>query len=325
MRIIAGFERPTSGDVYIRGKKSTHIPPNKRPINLVFQNLALFPMMNVERNVAFGLRCHKVKKPEIKRRVAEVLELVGLKGLEKRRINQLSGGQQQRVAIARALVLKPTALALDEPLGALDRKLREKMKLVLKQLQRESGVTFIYVTHDQSEAMVMSDKIAVINHGKIEQIGSPFEVYYKPKTKFVAGFVGDANQWRGVVRQVRENRCEVELEGGLTVVAQLGEQLSPGDKAEVFARPEVFELWRGGERQNDVIVIPATVKETIFDGAYSHVVLEAQGGAIEIKADFKQMQVPDLRPGKEVNLMLNKDAVGITAFRAEEWLSDKGG
>lgn len=316
LRIIAGFEQPTAGDVYIRGQKVTHIPPNKRPINLVFQNLALFPMMNVERNVSFGLRCRKVPKAEIKRRVAEVLELVGLKGLEKRRIDQLSGGQQQRVAIARALVLNPTALALDEPLGALDRKLREKMKLVLKQLQRESGVTFIYVTHDQSEAMVMSDIIAVINHGRIEHIGSPTEVYYRPKTRFVAGFVGDANVWRGIVKKVEGDKCEVEIGKGLSITARVGEALSVGDEVDVFIRPEVIELGADVEGTS----FEAFVDELIFDGAYTHVMLKADvdGKSLPLEAYLKQMQISDLKVGDRVRLSIGKTGMGVVAFRALE-------
>ena len=195
LRMIAGFESPDEGTIEIRGQDMAGIPPNRRPVNLIFQHLALFPMMNVEGNIAFGLKRRGLGKKEIRRKIGEILERVDLAGFGPKRIHQLSGGQKQRVAIARCLVLEPAVLLLDEPLGALDLKLREQMKVELKKLQAKVGTTFVYITHDQSEALVMSDHIAVMNRGRFEQTDTPENLYHAPKTPFVAGFVGDNNAW----------------------------------------------------------------------------------------------------------------------------------
>ena len=193
LRLIAGFLEPTSGKVLLKGEDITGVPPYKRPVNTVFQKYALFPHLNVFENVAFGLRLKKMDEETIRRKVRDMLEVVGLKGFERRSIGQMSGGQQQRVAIARSLVNEPEILLLDEPLGALDLKLRKEMQLELKRLQREMNITFIYVTHDQEEAINMSDRIGVMHEGVLEQLGTPNEVYYQPKTSYVADFVGNAN------------------------------------------------------------------------------------------------------------------------------------
>jgi spermidine/putrescine ABC transporter ATP-binding subunit len=190
LRMIAGFEEPTAGQILLYGEDMVGVPANHRDLNMVFQNYALFPHMTVFENVAFGLRRKKLPKPEIDTRVREMLELVDLTGREKRRPREMSGGQQQRVALARALVNRPRALLLDEPLGALDLKLRQAMQLELKRIQREVGITFVYVTHDQGEALTMSDRIAVMNAGHVEQLGTPRQVYEQPVTRFVAGFIG---------------------------------------------------------------------------------------------------------------------------------------
>lgn len=196
LRIIAGLELPDSGSVILEGKDITNLEPNKRNVNTVFQNYALFPHMTVEENVAYGLKIKKVPKAEIGRKVAEMLKLVQLEEYGKRRPSQLSGGQRQRIAIARAVVNEPKVLLLDEPLGALDLKLRRQMQLELKRLQKQLGITFIYITHDQEEAINMSDRIAVMNKGVLEQVGTPNEIYYQPRTAYVADFVGNANIWR---------------------------------------------------------------------------------------------------------------------------------
>jgi len=193
LRMIAGFEEPTNGQILLHGRDMVGVPPYRRDVNMVFQQYALFPHMDVFENVAFGLRRKKVPKDEIRRRVTETLQLVELEGREKRRPRQLSGGQQQRVALARALVNRPRALLLDEPLGALDLKLRQAMQLELKRIQREVGITFVYVTHDQEEALTMSDRLVVMNAGRIEQLGSPRELYERPGTRFVANFIGTSN------------------------------------------------------------------------------------------------------------------------------------
>ena len=199
MRMIAGFEEPASGDIRIKGQSVVKTPPNRRNVKMVFQHLALFPMMNVGENIAYGLRCRGVSKGEIAGKVADVLERVGLPGVAEKDISQLSGGQKQRIAIARCMVLDPDVLLLDEPLGALDLKLRERMKIELKLLQHQFATTFVYITHDQSEALVMSDQVAVMNAGKFEQVGTPQQLYHAPRSAFVAGFVGDSNRWQGRV------------------------------------------------------------------------------------------------------------------------------
>ena len=197
--MIGGFELPTTGTILLRGRDVTNEPPDKRPVNMVFQNYALFPHLDVGDNVAFGLKRRKVAKDETTRRVGEALELVHLTGYAKRKPNQLSGGQQQRVALARALVNRPNVLLLDEPLGALDLKLRRQLQVELKRIQTEVGITFVYVTHDQEEALTMSDRIAVMHAGKVEQLGTPEELYEQPATRFVADFIGSTNLLRGQV------------------------------------------------------------------------------------------------------------------------------
>src|SRR5262249_37979500 len=237
------------GDILIKGRSVIRTPPNKRPVNMVFQHLALFPMMTVGDNIAYGLRRRGVAREEIRRRVGDVLARIGLPDAAAKRIDQLSGGQKQRIAIARCMVLEPTVLLLDEPLGALDLKLREHMKIELKQLQSQFGTTFVYITHDQSEALVMSDQVAVMNAGRFEQVGAPQELYYGPKTAFVAGFVGDSNRWRAPVTAPARTHCRVATESGLTVIAVAADGSRPaeGDMVELFVRPESIAIRRPGE------------------------------------------------------------------------------
>jgi spermidine/putrescine transport system ATP-binding protein len=242
LRMIAGFEEPTNGQILLHGRDMVGVPPFRRDVNMVFQQYALFPHMDVFENVAFGLRRKKVGKDEIKRRVAEALALVELEGREKRRPRQLSGGQQQRVALARALVNRPRALLLDEPLGALDLKLRQAMQLELKRIQREVGITFVYVTHDQEEALTMSDRLVVMNAGRIEQLGSPRELYEHPATRFVANFIGTSNVLSGRL----ERRGDAWVLAGLgpderVLVADAG-QAGQGQEVELAVRPEKIVL-----------------------------------------------------------------------------------
>lgn len=323
LRMIAGFEQPTFGDIYIAGERVNDLPPNKRRTNLVFQNLALFPMMDVARNIGFGLRRRGVRKSEIKERVARILERVGLEGMRNRPIDQLSGGQKQRVALARCLVLEPTVLFLDEPLGALDLKLRESMKLALKRLQTRIGTTFIYVTHDQGEALSMSDLVAVMNHGKIEQIGSPIEVYRRPATHFVGTFVGDNNRWSGRVKSAQKNSCEVEV-GNLIVIARPGEELVAGDNVDVFVRPETI---RFAPEDNDTDIY-GTVKEVVFDGASSRVLVDATSGGQQLEIIVTVHHVEEssiVRVNDSVRLKLEQIA-GIAFRRPQETgLPDKRG
>ena len=246
LRMIAGFEQPTFGEIYIHGQPVAGIPPYRRPVNTVFQNYALFPHMTVAQNVAFGLEMKKVDKKEIERRVNEVLALVQLPQFSARRPKQLSGGQQQRVALARALVNKPEVLLLDEPLGALDLKLRKAMQLELKQIQSEVGITFIYVTHDQEEALTMSDRIAVMNDGVVQQVGTPRDIYEHPNNRFVADFIGETNFVSGKVAELAEFTTvqigDVAVQGTAD-----GRELTIGQEITLAIRPEKINLYQQGE------------------------------------------------------------------------------
>jgi spermidine/putrescine transport system ATP-binding protein len=242
LRMIAGFEEPTNGQILLHGRDVVGVPPFRRDVNMVFQQYALFPHMDVFENVAFGLRRKKVDKDEIKRRVAETLSLVELEGREKRRPRQLSGGQQQRVALARALVNRPRALLLDEPLGALDLKLRQAMQLELKRIQREVGITFVYVTHDQEEALTMSDRLVVMNAGRIEQLGNPRELYEHPATRFVANFIGTSNVLTGRLERRGDAWALSGLGPDQRVLVAEADQAREGQDVELAVRPEKIVL-----------------------------------------------------------------------------------
>jgi spermidine/putrescine transport system ATP-binding protein len=242
LRMIGGFEEPSAGRIHLRGRDVTNLAPYRRNVNTVFQSYALFPHLSVFDNVAFGLRRRKVPDGDVKRRVEEALELVDLPSFHRRRPSQLSGGQQQRVALARALVNAPEVLLLDEPLGALDLKLRKQMQLELKRIQSEVGITFLYVTHDQEEAMTMSDRLAVMRHGRIEQIGPPEEVYERPATEFVAGFLGASNLISGEVTERRGEEAVVAVPGGESIVVGGAEWAPVGAKVKVGVRPEKVQI-----------------------------------------------------------------------------------
>jgi spermidine/putrescine transport system ATP-binding protein len=247
LRMVAGFERPTAGRILIDGEPVADLPPFRRPTNTVFQSYALFPHLSVEDNVAFGLRRKRVARQEVRRRVAAELERVGLAREAKRKPRQLSGGQQQRVALARALINLPTVLLLDEPLGALDLKLRKGLQIELKKIQREVGITFIYVTHDQEEALTMSDRIAVMNHGVIEQLDTPEAVYERPRTTFVAGFIGVSNLMPGAVVSSNGSAGELRLDSGVQVRAAGIGGLSVGERVHAVVRPEKLRIERATE------------------------------------------------------------------------------
>jgi spermidine/putrescine transport system ATP-binding protein len=238
LRMIAGFEEPDSGRIFLRGRDVVGVPPNRREVNMVFQHYALFPHMTVEDNVAYGLKLKKVPKADRHERVRTILEAVRLEGYQKRRPRQLSGGQQQRVALARALVNEPAALLLDEPLGALDVKLRKQMQLELKLIQNELGTTFVYVTHDQEEALLMSDRIAVMNQGVVEQIGSAREIYERPATPFVADFVGVLNEMEIRVDEVRDGAAVMRLGDGERIEVPMALGASLGERLTAAVRPE---------------------------------------------------------------------------------------
>ena len=299
LRMIAGFQKPSSGDLLIKGRSVVDVPPNQRPVSMVFQHLALFPMMNIGANVGFGLRQRGVNKTDIKKQVERVLERVGLAGVADRDVSSLSGGQKQRVAIARCMVLEPDVLLLDEPLGALDLKLREHMKIELKQLQSEFNTTFVYITHDQSEALVMSDQIAVMNRGVFEQVGTAKDLYYAPDTAFVAGFVGEANRIAATVEDAGAGHLSLRTETGqpLRGVA-VGPGLKRGDRAEVFVRPEAVRLSRDAvEGMGNSGT--GTVQNVLFNGANSQVLLrDAQSGseitvALPQTGEFRDLQKGD--------------------------------
>ncbi|MCF8884359.1 MAG: ABC transporter ATP-binding protein [Nitrososphaerota archaeon] len=273
LRIIAGLEEPDEGVVRIYGEDVTDVPTHKRNIGMVFQHLALFPHMNVFENIAFGLKMRKVQKEEIKKRVKEILEIVKLEGLEYRRVNQLSGGQQQRVALARALVIEPEVLLLDEPLGALDLKIRQHMMVELKNIQRKVKTTFIYVTHDQTEAMTMSDRIAIMKDGKIQQVGTPLEIYYRPSNTFVASFIGEAvNLIEG---EVVENGL---VDTSLGTIHCAG-SLTKGRVA-VMVRPEMVEI--GDKLYNVDNLFRGTVQSIIFKGSYIEYRVDVEGNTFVI-------------------------------------------
>jgi spermidine/putrescine transport system ATP-binding protein len=279
LRMIGGFEEPTMGTVYLRGRDVTELPPYKRNVNTVFQSYALFPHLNVFDNVAFGLRRKKVQRSDVDRRVRESLGLVGLSKMETRKSTQLSGGQQQRVALARALVNHPQVLLLDEPLGALDLKLRKQMQLELKRIQDEVGITFVYVTHDQEEAMTMSNRIAVMEDGQIKQIGEPEDVYEHPRTEYVAGFLGASNLLPGRVQARGPEAATVLLEGGSTVRVPAGRLDGNGAVVKVGVRPEKIRLERDeGVGPADWNMIGGLLRMASFVGVSHQYTVEGPGG-----------------------------------------------
>src|SRR5512142_2037703 len=280
LRMIAGFEWPTSGEVYIEGEPQGHKPPFLRPVNTVFQSYALFQHMTVFQNVAFGLEMERASKDEIKRRVGHALEMVRLTGMDRRHPKQLSGGQQQRVALARALVKMPSVLLLDEPLGALDLKLRKEMQLELKALQQQVGITFIYVTHDQEEALTMSDRIAVMSFGKVLQMGPAVEIYERPTSRFVADFIGESNFMEGTVKSINGNRALVTIPvWKQDLQAVLTSDASVGDAVVASIRPEKIRI-TGSPDTNDNC-LEGTVVNSTYIGSDTHVFVDVGGQQIK--------------------------------------------
>jgi spermidine/putrescine transport system ATP-binding protein len=302
LKMIAGFEQPTSGHVYLEGVDVSSVPPYKRNVNTVFQQYALFPHMSVADNIAFGPRSKKIDEAEIKKRVADMLDVVKLAEFADRRPAQLSGGQQQRVALARALVNYPSALLLDEPLAALDLKLREAMQIELKRIQREVEITFIFVTHDQGEALTMSDRIAVMSQGVVEQIGSPTEIYKRPASLFVAGFIGSANLLPAVVAQADAAGAALDLWGGGRITVDSARvspdvALTPGEQVTVMLRPEHLHV-AASQPAGDSLEV--TITDIVFQGASVRLVARTTNGTEVTAIISGDNGLPFLRPDTTV-------------------------
>jgi spermidine/putrescine transport system ATP-binding protein len=309
LRMIGGFEEPTGGRILLGDEDVTGRPPYRRDVNTVFQSYALFPHLSVFDNVAFGLRRRGIKNPQLKGRVEEMLRLVGLEGLGGRRPRQLSGGQQQRVALARALVNGPRVLLLDEPLGALDLKLRKQMQLELKRIQHEMGLTFVHVTHDQEEAMTMADTIAVMNRGRIEQLGAPRELYERPRTAFVAGFLGVSNLLAGSVN----GPSSVRLADGTEVTVEPDALEGRGGEVAVGIRPEKVRLGDAGENRLD-----GRVAEVAYVGVSTQYVVETAAGSISLYVQNAEPGAGDLVPGSRVTLGWSPESTFVVDQTEEE-------
>ncbi|MBN2874993.1 MAG: ABC transporter ATP-binding protein [Spirochaetales bacterium] len=317
LRMIAGFYTQTDGQILFGGQDMTNVAPNKRPVNLVFQSLALFPMMNVFENIAFGLRRRGEKGAAISRKVNDVLERVSLPDAGAKQVHQLSGGQKQRIAIARCLVLEPRVLLLDEPLGALDAKLREHMKVELKKLQAQVGTTFIYITHDQSEAMVMSDQVAVMNAGRFEQVGTPQDLYHGPSSSFVAQFVGSNNKLRVSLRAAGRGKYVAKYANGLQYPVPETDYLEAGDGWDLFVRPEAMII-NPSVQAGDFNLMPATVKSILFDGGNSRLLVSPRGTDDELVVALPQNRQYDaIRAGDDVTI--GWDPTKSVCYKSVDW------
>jgi spermidine/putrescine transport system ATP-binding protein len=315
LRMIAGFEWPTSGEVYVEGSAMGHTPPFQRPVNTVFQNYALFQHMTVYQNIAFGLEMEKVPASEIKVRVGRVLEMVQLMGMERRYPKQLSGGQQQRVALARALVKLPNVLLLDEPLGALDLKLRKEMQLELKAIQQKVGITFIYVTHDQEEALTMSDRIAVMSLGKVLQRGTPVEIYERPNCRFVADFIGTSNFLEGKVKTLDHDKAYVYVPVlNAEVEGMKSGEVVVGDEVAVSIRPEKIRLAEKANLSRNCF--EGKIVSSTYIGSDTHLIVEVNGLRLKV---WEQNKISSLDPrayytvGQQVWLTLFPDNTLVLA------------
>jgi spermidine/putrescine transport system ATP-binding protein len=281
LRMVAGFELPDAGRIVLKGSDVTEVPANRRPVNMVFQQYALFPHMSVYDNVAFGLKVKRVPRAEHRQRVQEMLRVVSLEGLDRRRARQLSGGQQQRVALARALVNRPAALLLDEPLGALDVKLRKQMQLELKRIQGTLGTTFVYVTHDQEEALAMSDQIAVMNEGRVEQTGNPREIYERPRTAFVADFIGSLNALDLRIDELVGENAVMRFAENERVVVPVGAGHRAGESLRVAVRPERVQIEPAGRPVLDGgSRLEGTIAEVVFLGMYTQFHVDTRAGRL---------------------------------------------
>jgi spermidine/putrescine transport system ATP-binding protein len=310
LRMVAGFERPDEGRIQLDGEDLAQVPPHKRPVNTVFQSYALFPFLDVHDNVAFGLRYQHTTKDEVRRRVGAALDLVQMGSMAKRKPHQLSGGQQQRVALARALVLEPTVLLLDEPMGALDAKLRKQLQIELRSLQKTVGTTFVYVTHDQDEALTMSDRLAVLDQGKVKQVGTPSEVYSTPANMHVATFLGTTNLWDAhvVAADGDEMRCKV----GSVELTIAGRDAEPGEAVSVMVRPERVEVAATSTGVEGANILRGRVGTLTFRGAHTNVVLECADLRIEAQvANVAGAPPPWLCEGAEVCVQVSPRALRV--------------
>jgi spermidine/putrescine transport system ATP-binding protein len=313
LRMIAGFELPDEGRILLQGRDVTSVAPPQRPVNMVFQQYALFPHMSIADNIAFGLKVKRVPRDEHRRRVEEILRVVDLEGLERRRPRQLSGGQQQRVALARALVNRPAALLLDEPLGALDVKLRKQMQLELKRIQHELGTTFVYVTHDQEEALSMSDRIAVMNGGRVEQIGSPREIYEHPETAFVADFIGALNAIELTVDELVGGYAVARVGEGERVVVPVDAGVQPGSTLRVAVRPERIHIGPPDRPGPDGgSSLQGSVVEIVYLGMYTQIHVETRPGRL-ICHRIADEPIESLTQGSRVRLSWEPEQASVLA------------
>ncbi len=309
LRLIAGFEAPSAGRIRLDGDDITAKPPFERPVNTVFQSYALFPHLTVAENIGFGLRMLRRPKAEVAATVVEMLRLVRMEALADRRISQISGGQQQRVALARALAPRPKVLLLDEPLSALDLKLRKEMQTELKRLQHETGITFLFVTHDQEEALAMSDRIAVMAEGRILQVGTPREIYHAPTDRFVADFIGEANMLPAVVLDRGTGGAEVRLAGGRTIAAALARPMARDSEAVVMIRPEHARLVAHGDER---AVLSGRIEDIVYVGSdtHHHVILD-DGSRFVVREQNRGGPAPLRAPGEPVGIALDPGAARV--------------
>jgi len=310
LRLVAGFEKPDSGEVYFSGKRMNDVPPDKRNTGMVFQNYALWPHMTVFDNVAFGLEMRKTSSEELKKRVLDVLDLVELEGLEKRTPDQLSGGQQQRVALARALVIEPDVLLLDEPLSNLDAKLRVEMRTEIKKLQKRLGITTVYVTHDQKEALATSDRLAIMSVGRIQQIGTPMNIYEEPKNKFVADFIGLINLFSGKIARLEKKIVWIETDAGFELAASRFENLKEEMKVLVAVRPENTEVHARTYRNPSQNIINGVIEAVEYLGDIVRYKVRAEGKVLNAN-QYSPAGEKVFNLGDSIKVSFDRDNIGL--------------
>jgi spermidine/putrescine transport system ATP-binding protein len=308
LRMIAGFEMPSAGSILLEGQEVGHLPPFRRPVNTVFQSYALFPHLTVAQNIGFGLKMLGRKRKAVEEQVTAMLKLVRMEPMRNRKVHQISGGQQQRVALARALAPRPKVLLLDEPLSALDLKLRKEMQIELKRLQHETGITFIFVTHDQEEALTMSDRIAVMSHGRILQVGSPADIYEHPIDRFVADFIGETNFIEAEVVQRIGKNGEIKLPSGIAINHELSQDTMVGGKVTLAIRPERIDLVRPGADCQ----LAGKVENIVYFGTDTHFYIDLEsGGGITVRVQNRRGHQEVLKTGDPVGLRITPEAMQV--------------